>query len=213
MQVYNNPKLQGEFEKICPGISRKDKSFEATQLRSERKKKWEIATENLPLGCDSWSRAMWRKHVEERLDLPSSQEISASRVFEEAVSLSPENMLPLLKEIEKLLSAPKDINQELSLIDLHIGDLLHILELENLNAVQIMLLTKKLREALRKRRKIKDAFTYKQKLDIALTSSCFETVIEKCVKITKGFTQRTYKIRLKNMLGDIGDWDLKKCHR
>jgi hypothetical protein len=51
----------------------------------------------------------------------------------------------------------KKLTSQLSTVECAVKDLYHILELDNLNAVEISLVAKKLRENLRLRRKLKEA--------------------------------------------------------
>ena len=105
----------------------------------------------------------------------------------------------VLKEVER---DEKELNNNLSNFDKEITDILHQIEFGGYNASQGAVLTKSLREVLRKRREVKDRNILVNKMRDKISSA-----IKSAEDTNKYLERRTYKPRtdiLKNTIGTTG---------
>ena len=105
----------------------------------------------------------------------------------------------VLKEVER---DEKELNNNLSNFDKEITDILHQIEFGGYNASQGAVLTKSLREVLRKRREVKDRNILVNKMRDKIGSA-----IKSAEDTNKYLERRTYKPRtdiLKNTIGTTG---------
>ena len=105
----------------------------------------------------------------------------------------------VLKEVER---DEKELNNNLSNFDKEITDILHQIEFGGYNASQGAILTKSLREVLRKRREVKDRNILVNKMRGKISSA-----IKSAEDTNKYLERRTYKPRtdiVKNTIGTTG---------
>lgn len=105
----------------------------------------------------------------------------------------------VLKEVER---DEKELNNNLSNFDKEITDILHQIEFGGYNASQGAVLTKSLREVLRKRREVKDRNILVNKMRDKISSA-----IKSAEDTNKYLERRTYRPRtdiLKNTIGTTG---------
>lgn len=105
----------------------------------------------------------------------------------------------VLKEVER---DEKELNNSLSNFDKEITDILHQIEFGGYNASQGAILTKSLREVLRKRREVKDRNILVNKMRDKISSA-----IKSAEDTNKYLERRTYRPRtdvLKNTIGTTG---------
>ena len=94
----------------------------------------------------------------------------------------------------------EELNNELSLVDKELCDILHYIEFCNLNAAQGWKASKMIKERRIKRRSIKNELNV---IDIILGKRISETMVDEINKAVQGMDKRTYEPRVLNELFDF----------
>ena len=118
-----------------------------------------------------------------------------------------ENIQRWLNKIEDLNGLASEannrkevLNNELSLVDRELCDILHYIEFCNLNAAQGWKASKMIKERRIKRRSIKNELNV---IDIILGKRISETMVDEINKAVQGMDKRTYEPRILNELFDF----------
>lgn len=148
-------------------------------------------------------------HVEKADEAPSNvKQITIEEVHNntEKVMLS-ENIQKWLDKIADLNglaseanNRKEELNNELSLVDKELCDILHYIEFCNLNAAQGWKASKMIKERRIKRRSIKNELNV---IDIILGKRISETMVDEINKTVHGMDKRTYEPRVLNELFDF----------
>lgn len=97
-------------------------------------------------------------------------------------------MTPCLEKLKQTLiecqAEMQALNQQQSDIEAKLSDCYHVLELQSLNAVQMMTVTKRMKETLVERRKVKDSLRYYHS-----TNANLKSMIDNFVTIEKNIEQ------------------------